>query len=120
MRPPAPCRPKPHAPPQAARAASAAGGRRRVLTPLSSPRSDPNLVFVESPALKPPEVAIDQSTMQQYEQELHAAHWRLAVAVHADVWYVDPAEHVVHAVQTRFWLTTPPAWQAVVSYVDPA
>ena len=73
MRPPAPCRPKPHAPPQAARAASAAGGRRRVLTPLSSPRSDPNLVFVESPALKPPEVVIDQSTVAQYEAELQSA-----------------------------------------------
>ena len=73
MRPPAPCRPKPHAPPQAARAASAAGGRRRVLTPLSSPRSDPNLVFVESPALKPPEVVIDQSTVAQYEAELASA-----------------------------------------------
>ena len=34
---------------------------------------DPNLVFVESPALAPPEVAVDQSTMAQYEQELHAA-----------------------------------------------
>merc|ERR1711998_818069 len=34
---------------------------------------DPNLVFVESPALKPPEVVIDQSTVAMYEQELHAA-----------------------------------------------
>jgi len=33
-------------------------------------RSDPNLAFVESPALKPPEVVIDQSTVNQYEQEL--------------------------------------------------
>ena len=31
---------------------------------------DPNLVFVESPALKPPEVSIDQQTVQQYEIEL--------------------------------------------------
>ena len=35
--------------------------------------SDPNLVFVESPALKPPEVVIDQNTVAQYEQELTAA-----------------------------------------------
>ena len=53
-------RPKPHAPPL-------------VLTPLSLPRSDPNLVFVESPALKPPEVVIDQSTVAQYEAELASA-----------------------------------------------
>ena len=53
-------RPKPHAPPL-------------VLTPLSPPRSDPNLVFVESPALKPPEVVIDQSTVAQYEAELASA-----------------------------------------------
>jgi GTP-binding nuclear protein Ran len=48
-------------------------GRER---PESRPvplRSDPNLVFVESPALKPPEVVIDQSTVAQYEQELTAA-----------------------------------------------
>ena len=31
---------------------------------------DPNLSFVESPALKPPEVLIDQSTVAQYEAEL--------------------------------------------------
>lgn len=72
-RPHRPCRLKPHAPPQAARAASAAGCHRRVLTPLSSARSDPNLVFVESPALKPPEVVIDQSTVAQYEAELQSA-----------------------------------------------
>ena len=46
---------------------------RPVLTPLSLPRSDPNLVFVESPALKPPEVVIDQSAMSQYEAELASA-----------------------------------------------
>ena len=65
-RPPAPCRLEPHAPrlPPAATAAS---------SPLSSPRSDPNLVFVESPALKPPEVVIDQSTVAQYEAELASA-----------------------------------------------
>ena len=40
---------------------------------LSPPRSDPNLVFVESPALKPPEVVIDQSTVAQYEAELASA-----------------------------------------------
>ena len=34
---------------------------------------DPNLAFVESPALKPPEVHIDQNTVSQYEQELQAA-----------------------------------------------
>jgi len=31
---------------------------------------DPNLAYVESPALKPPEVVIDQSTVAQYEAEL--------------------------------------------------
>ena len=31
---------------------------------------DPNLSFVESPALKPPEVLIDASTVAQYETEL--------------------------------------------------
>ena len=31
---------------------------------------DPNLAFVESPALKPPEVTLDASTVLQYEQEL--------------------------------------------------
>ena len=66
MRPPAPCRLKPHAPPQTV-------SNRRVLTTLSPPRSDPNLVFVESPALKPPEVVIDQSTVAQYEAELASA-----------------------------------------------
>lgn len=34
---------------------------------------DPNLSFVESPALKPPEVVIDQSTVAQYELELQNA-----------------------------------------------
>ena len=34
---------------------------------------DPNLTFVESPALKPPEVQIDQTTQQQYELELQNA-----------------------------------------------
>ena len=66
MRPPAPCRLKPHAPPQTV-------SNRRVFTTLSPPRSDPNLVFVESPALKPPEVVIDQSTVAQYEAELASA-----------------------------------------------
>ena len=45
-------------------------------SPLSPPgarRRDPNLVFVESPALKPPEVVIDQSTVAQYEAELASA-----------------------------------------------
>ena len=36
-------------------------------------RSDPNLSFVESPALKPPEVVIDKATVEQYEQELQNA-----------------------------------------------
>jgi len=36
-------------------------------------RSDPNLTFVESPALKPPEVVIDQNTVAQYEQQLAEA-----------------------------------------------
>merc|ERR1719198_1801509 len=34
---------------------------------------DPNLNFVESPALKPPEVTIDAATATQYELELSAA-----------------------------------------------
>jgi GTP-binding nuclear protein Ran len=34
---------------------------------------DPNLVFVESPALKPPEVHLDAGVVAQYEQELTAA-----------------------------------------------
>ena len=35
--------------------------------------SDPNLAFVESPALKPPEVTIDANTVAQYELEACAA-----------------------------------------------
>jgi len=31
---------------------------------------DPHLMFVESPALAPPEVAIDQAQLAQYEKEL--------------------------------------------------
>jgi len=34
---------------------------------------DPNLQFVEAPALAPQEVPIDYAAMQQYEQELQAA-----------------------------------------------
>lgn len=34
---------------------------------------DPNLTFVESPALKPPEVVIDPSVQAQYEHELTQA-----------------------------------------------
>merc|ERR1719316_734924 len=34
---------------------------------------DPNLAFVESPALKPPEVTIDANTVAQYELELSNA-----------------------------------------------
>jgi GTP-binding nuclear protein Ran len=34
---------------------------------------DPNLTFVEAPALKPPEVPIDEQQMQQYEQALQEA-----------------------------------------------
>jgi GTP-binding nuclear protein Ran len=30
---------------------------------------DPNLQFVESPALAPPEIAVDHAAMQAYEQE---------------------------------------------------
>jgi len=67
------CAPARAVPPRTARTAPAAGCHCRVLTPLSSPRSDPNLVFVESPALKPPEVVIDQSTVAQYEAELASA-----------------------------------------------
>jgi hypothetical protein len=65
-------------PPQTARAAPNRTRRlcRRLpprVLPLSSACSDPNLVFVESPALKPPEVVIDQSTVAQYEAELASA-----------------------------------------------
>ena len=35
--------------------------------------SDPNLQFVESPALAPPEVQVDMTQMQQYEAELAQA-----------------------------------------------
>ena len=34
---------------------------------------DPNLEFVAMPALQPPEVAIDASTIQQYEDDLRQA-----------------------------------------------
>eukprot|EP01027_Heterolobosea_sp_BB2_P023674 GEZU01035626.1.p1 GENE.GEZU01035626.1~~GEZU01035626.1.p1 ORF type:complete len:240 (+),score=86.29 GEZU01035626.1:64-720(+) len=34
---------------------------------------DPNLVFVESPALQPPEVTIDQATIDRYNRELQEA-----------------------------------------------
>ncbi len=34
---------------------------------------DPNLFFVESPALAPPEVAIDEAMMKQYTQQLEEA-----------------------------------------------
>jgi len=34
---------------------------------------DPNLVFVESPALKPPEVIIDTNVAAQYQKELEDA-----------------------------------------------
>ena len=34
---------------------------------------DPNLTFVESPALKPPEVVIDAGVQAQYEHELQQA-----------------------------------------------
>mmetsp|Transcript_1807 Transcript_1807/g.4714 ORF Transcript_1807/g.4714 Transcript_1807/m.4714 type:complete len:129 (-) Transcript_1807:777-1163(-) len=34
---------------------------------------DPNLVFVESPALKPPEVIIDTAVQAQYQKELEDA-----------------------------------------------
>ena len=33
----------------------------------------PNLTFVESPALAPPEVEVDQAQLQQYEKELDEA-----------------------------------------------
>lgn len=68
------CAPARAVPPRTARTVPAAGCHCRVLTPLrSAPRSDPNLVFVESPALKPPEVVIDQNTVAQYEAELASA-----------------------------------------------
>jgi len=34
---------------------------------------EPNLVFVESPALKPPEVPLDMETIKKYEQQLQQA-----------------------------------------------
>lgn len=34
---------------------------------------EPNLVFVESPALKPPEIQLDMETIKKYEQQLQAA-----------------------------------------------
>jgi len=34
---------------------------------------DPNLFFVESPALAPPDVAIDEAMMKQYTQQLEEA-----------------------------------------------
>ena len=49
--------------------------RRAARRPARAPVQvgDPNLTFVESPALKPPEVQIDQTTQQQYELELQNA-----------------------------------------------
>ena len=41
--------------------------------PYPARHSDPNLAFVESPALKPPEVTIDANTVAQYELEACAA-----------------------------------------------
>ena len=41
--------------------------------PCYPPAGDPQLVFVESPALAPPEIQIDQQVAQQYQQELDAA-----------------------------------------------
>jgi len=35
--------------------------------------NQPNLTFVESPALKPPEVALDMEQLRRYEQELQTA-----------------------------------------------
>lgn len=40
---------------------------------LTLPPSQPNLTFVESPALKPPEVALDMEEIKRYEQELQTA-----------------------------------------------
>ena len=34
---------------------------------------DPNLEFVEMPALEPPEVPLDQNLMQEYEKQLQEA-----------------------------------------------
>ena len=34
---------------------------------------DPNLDFVEMPALEPPEIPVDQQLMQHYEKELAEA-----------------------------------------------
>ena len=69
--------PSPRAPPLPAQSVARrlAGVVRHAMSGRAprSRRSDPNLVFVESPALKPPEVHIDQATVSQYEQELHQA-----------------------------------------------
>jgi len=46
---------------------------RKIVGSVSSGAGDPNLVFVESPALKPPEVHLDQATVSTYEAELRAA-----------------------------------------------
>lgn len=35
--------------------------------------SNQDLIFVETPALQPPEVALDNNLMQQYEAEMNQA-----------------------------------------------
>ena len=69
-------RPSPSPPRSHARGGTCGTSRlpsRRTMTPTTPAAQlvgDPNLSFVESPALKPPEVLIDQSTVAQYEAEL--------------------------------------------------
>ena len=43
------------------------------MTEMCVENSNPNLDFVASPALAPPEVAVDHAMMQAYEEELVAA-----------------------------------------------
>jgi GTP-binding nuclear protein Ran len=38
-----------------------------------APHSDPNLTFVDSPALAPPEIAVDPAQLAEYERELAEA-----------------------------------------------
>lgn len=40
---------------------------------FTNPRKNPQLEFVASPALAPPEVQVDEQLMQQYQQEMEQA-----------------------------------------------
>ena len=54
----------------------------------------------------------------QFPTGAHGVQTVSEVVVHAALVYV-PAAQIVHAEQTLFCVTTPPAWQAVVSCVEP-